>query len=374
MTLMKRRDFLLGLSTAIPAVSALGMAFQPVRVRAEEAPAGEGWRTFEITTTVQVAEPVGRTLLWLPVPSDHRTDYQRALDTQWTAPGASSAGLVTAPGYDVTLLRVEWLDPKAVQPVTLTSRVATRDRAVDLEKPTLPRDAEEKRATLRIYLHPTALLQTDGITLETAQKITRSSHGDVEKARAIYEWVVENSHRDPKTPGCGMGDVASLLKSGYLGGKCADINGLFVALARSVQIPARDAYGIRVADSRRGFKSLGRSGDISKAQHCRAEFYARGYGWIPVDPADVRKVVLEEKPGGLPMSDPLVQAARANLCGGWEMNWIAYNHGHDVALPGSAGKPIPFLMYPNGETVEGRLDSLDPTVFRYEIHSRELGV
>jgi hypothetical protein len=54
------------------------------------------------------------------------------------------------------------------------------------------------------------------------------------------------------------------------------------------------------------------------------------------------------------------------------MNWVTYNHGHDVALPGSSKGVIPFLMYPNGETAEGRLDSLDPTTFRYEIHSREL--
>jgi hypothetical protein len=29
-------------------------------------------------------------------------------------------------------------------------------------------------------------------------------------------------------------------------------------------------------------------------------------------------------------------------------------------------------MYPNGETSEGRLDSLNPASFRYEIHSREI--
>jgi hypothetical protein len=91
-----------------------------------------------------------------------------------------------------------------------------------------------------------------------------------------------------------------------------------------------------------------------------------------VDPADVRKVVLEEEAGGLSLSHPKVQAARAALFGGWEMNWIVYNHGHDVALPGSRGLPIPFLMYPNAETAEGRLDSLDPVTFRYEIHSREV--
>jgi hypothetical protein len=54
------------------------------------------------------------------------------------------------------------------------------------------------------------------------------------------------------------------------------------------------------------------------------------------------------------------------------MNWVAYNHGHDVALPGSRKGAIPFLMYPNGETAEGRLDSLNPSSFRYEIRTREV--
>jgi hypothetical protein len=30
-------------------------------------------------------------------------------------------------------------------------------------------------------------------------------------------------------------------------------------------------------------------------------------------------------------------------------------------------------MYPNAETAEGRLDSLNPATFRYSIHSREIG-
>lgn len=208
---------------------------------------------------------------------------------------------------------------------------------------------------------------------ETAEKITGGAHGDVEKARALYEWVVVNTSRDPKTPGCGLGEVASMLKSGYLGGKCADLNGLFVAMCRSLKIPARDSYGVRVADSQRGYKCLGKSGDISKAQHCRAEFYTASLGWVPVDPADVRKLILDEPPGNLSLQDAKIQTAREALFGGWEMNWIVYNHGHDVALPKSRGLPASFLMYPNAETAEGRLDSLNPATFRYTIHSREVG-
>jgi hypothetical protein len=72
------------------------------------------------------------------------------------------------------------------------------------------------------------------------------------------------------------------------------------------------------------------------------------------------------------MTDPKAETARAMLFGRWEMNWIAYNHRHDVVLPGSSPGAIPFLTYPNGETADGRLDALNPASFRYQIHVREL--
>jgi hypothetical protein len=91
-----------------------------------------------------------------------------------------------------------------------------------------------------------------------------------------------------------------------------------------------------------------------------------------VDPADVRKVVLEEPPGNRPLNDGMVKSARARLFGSWEMNWMAYNFAHDVALPGSSGRPLGFLMYPQAETAEGRSDSLDPDTFHYEIRAKEI--
>lgn len=363
---MRRREFLM-LSAAVP-VAAAGFPNS-------DAPLPPDWRTFELVASVEVASPLGRTQLWLPVPMRASSSYQRLISTDYDAPGAARAQLVMVPGYDVQLLNVEWEDPAAVGRVTLTHRVATCNRRVDLAagRASSVVAASESESALQKYLRATALLPTDGIVLETAERICAGKHGEIDKAHAIYEWVVENTARDPKTPGCGMGDVASMLKSGYLGGKCADINALFVALARSVEIPARDAYGIRVADSRLGYKCLGRSGDVSKAQHCRAEFHAQELGWIPVDPADVRKIMLEEVPGGLSLADPRVQAARRALFGSWEMNWIVYNHGHDVALPGSSRPPVPFLMYPNAETGGELVNSLDPSTFRYQIHARELG-
>jgi len=38
---------------------------------------------------------------------------------------------------------------------------------------------------------------------------------------------------------------------------------------------------------------------------------------------------------------------------------------------GRTVRPLGFFMYPQAETSEGRLDSLDPDSFKYEITSKE---
>ena len=63
---------------------------------------------------------------------------------------------------------------------------------------------------------------------------------------------------------------------------------------------------------------------------------------------------------------------RAKLFGAWEMNWLAYNEAHDIKLPGSNGPAVGFLMYPQAETGNERLDSLDPDNFKYTITAREV--
>jgi hypothetical protein len=42
---------------------------------------------------------------------------------------------------------------------------------------------------------------TDGIVKQTALKATAGAATDIQKARAIYECVVENTFRDPKVRG-----------------------------------------------------------------------------------------------------------------------------------------------------------------------------
>lgn len=216
-------------------------------------------------------------------------------------------------------------------------------------------------------------MPTDGIVRDTARDIVKGKRSEVEKARAIYEWIVDNTFRDPKTRGCGVGDIKAMLETRNLSGKCADLNALYVGLARSVGLPARDVYGLRVVKSEFGYRSLGAgTPNVTRAQHCRAEVFLTGYGWVPVDPADVRKVVLEEKPQPTTLADPVVPPVRAKLFGAWEMNWLAYNEAHDIKLPGSSGAPVAFLMYPQAESGGNRLDPLDPDNFKYTITAREL--
>ncbi|HCE08446.1 MAG TPA: transglutaminase [Oxalobacteraceae bacterium] len=359
---MNRRSFLKS-SAALSAVSVASIA-TPFSFGAEEK-----WRTFEVTTHVDL-NTVGPASIWLPVPTVN-TDYQKVLGNSFKS-GSGQARMMQDPKYGAGILAAEFaLGQSAV--LELTSRFSTRDRAVDLQGK--PSAAKADPDELKKYLAATDLITTDGIVRKTAEQITKGAKTDLEKARAIYEWIVDNTHRDPKVRGCGVGDIKVMLETNNLGGKCADLSALFVGLSRSVGVPARDVYGIRVADSNLGYKSLGKSGDITRAQHCRAEFYLAGYGWVPVDPADVSKVVLEEN-GGLPMNDVKVEAARKRLFGSWEMNWLALNYANDVQLPRAAKGKVGFFMYPNAElAVQGqveRIDSLDPDNFIYNIAAREI--
>jgi transglutaminase-like putative cysteine protease len=361
---MNRRDFLRSTS----AVSA-SLALPTVgRLLVEDTMTGD-WRTFEVTTRVEVLKPSGMTRIWVPAALISQTPFQKTLANTFSAEGGN-ARIVEGKTDALGTVAAEF--PAGVKPILIvTSRIATKNYSVDLSAPR--RAQKEDRSELEHFLRPTKLIPTDGIVNATAIEITKHAKTDVEKARAIYEWIVDNTFRNPKTRGCGVGDIRFMLESRDLGGKCADLNALYVGLARGAGLSARDVYGIRVAKSEMGYKSLGASSEkVTNAQHCRAEVHLLDYGWVPVDPADVRKVVLEEPPGNLPLDDEIVKKARARLFGSWEMNWMAYNFAHDVALPGSSGAPLGFFMYPQAETTEGRLDCLDPDGFKYEITSREI--
>jgi transglutaminase-like putative cysteine protease len=347
---MNRREFL-GVVAAAP------IALKGVSV-------GAAPRTFEVITRIELDESHDAGIAWVPLSLTRTGRYQ--IDRGHTVGGnAEKTRVEKLAGSGAAVLIAEWGHMMPPPELVVTMKVETTDYRV----PLTPNGAQ-RTADLAAYLRPTRLIPTDGIVKQTADDITRGKTSELAKARAIYDWIVEKTVRDPEVQGCGLGDIRGMLEMKNLSGKCADLNALFVGLSRASGLPARDLYGLRVGPSAQ-FPSLGRAGgNVTTAQHCRAEVWVDTYGWIPVDPADVRKLILDEQKPSL--ADAYVSKAREALFGSWEMNWIAFNDAHDVVLPGSKSTPLPFLMYPQAEVAEVRRDSLDPARFKYTITAHEV--
>jgi transglutaminase-like putative cysteine protease len=368
-----RRTFLRCAATSVAAASplfhsAFAQAPAPQPARREFNPQVGAWRTFDVTTRVDIAKPQGTTQVWLPVPTVE-SDWQRSFTSDFRSNG--NARLTEDRQYGARMLQVSFEPGVAAPYVELTSRVQTRNRAEDFAQKT---SSTEDAASLRFWTQPTRLLPTDGIVRDTAIKATRGARTDVQKAQQIYDWVVANTYREPKVRGCGEGDIKTLLETGNLGGKCADLNAIFVGLCRAAGLPARDVYGIRLAPSAFGYKELsGNPASLKGAQHCRAEVHLAGHGWVAMDPADVAKVMRLETPDWIKTTQhPVVAPVNRALFGGWEGNWMAWNMAHDVKLPQAQGPELGFFMYPTAETGGQRLDSYAPDDFKYQITAREV--
>lgn len=331
-----------------------GMAVTAGLAAAGRAGAADDRRRYRLATEIDLSGHPGPASLWVPLVQSQAA-CQTASPPRFTASGR--ARVVRDRRYGAAMLHVTWPDGAGPRTVKVVQEIATRDRGLIRARLT----PQERR----LWTAATPSLPTGGVVGDTARKIVGARRAPRDKARAIYDWVVDNTFRDAAVRGCGFGGVENMLRSGYLGGKCADINSLAVALCRAAGLPARDVYGVRLGPSRRQ-PSLGlKSADATHAQHCRAEVFLDGEGWLPIDPADVRKVVLE---GGLPVTSPVVRAERERLFGQWEMNWAGYNHATDIALPGARRAPSEhFLMYPTAFAGPTEVDQLDPDSFRYRL-------
>src|SRR3954447_21018429 len=212
------------------------------------------WRTFEVTTRLEVTEAVGVVRAWVPVPLMGTTEYFQREPDRWTG-NFKSAQVIPYDQYGTGMVFAEWAADEPAPVLEVTSRFRTRDRQIDLSHLPVP-SRKEDEGLLQYFRQPSQLIRTDGLVATTAQEIIAGRQSDVDKAQAIYDWIVDHTFRDPKVKGCGTGDIATMLETGYLGGKCADLNALFVGLARAAGLPARDVYGIRCTASK-DFKSLG---------------------------------------------------------------------------------------------------------------------
>lgn len=328
-------------------------------------PRPSDWRNYEITTAVAIRRPSGRLRLWLPLPLYRDTVWQKSLDIDWQG-NFETARIYRDPVADMEVFYAEWREGVSMAQARLVTGVATQDRLFDITQRGQPSERED---VLQRCLQGTAQLPIDGPARETAVRIVGRIENPLAQAKAIYEWVVDNAIYDAGNENFGRGNVRALFDSGRYLGRSSEINGLFVALARSMGIPARLVSGIRV-DASELAPGLGGGSVASRSQHCRAEFFTPFYGWVPVDPADVVKAMADE-PGS--PTHPKIAALRKRLFGYWEMNWVALNTAQDIALRQSSGPRLALFAHPQAETADGRLNCSDPESFSYTISARRLG-
>ncbi|TCN81285.1 transglutaminase-like domain-containing protein [Shewanella fodinae] len=377
---MQRRDFLKNaalLSTAgvISPLLATSVQSKPAIV------AIEGRRRFTVTQNYDVKAPEGSAgvvKLWIPLPVD--MTFQHVCSLQYQG-NYQEAYITTGNSYGAKTLFATWPDAKSKLTLTLEFVIETQDweprKNGELDNYKVP-EVIQYPAEVKPYLLPTTHIPVDGLVKQTADKIVGSETNPLKKAHKIYLWVTDNMFRDNDVIGCGTGDVATILKTGNMGGKCTDISSVFVALARAAGIPAKEVFGIRVGQAiklgKYSHKAFGSADDkgvakISGGQHCRAMFYLAGYGWLPADPGDVTKLRLVEKKD---KQDPASHAVNDYLFGNWEMNWIAFNYGRDFDLyPSAEQTPINDFAYPYAEVDGDPVNFYDPKVFAYDYQSTE---
>jgi transglutaminase-like putative cysteine protease len=309
-----------------------------------------GTVTVEIDLTRQMPGQAAR--LWLPYPVSDRHQLISEIAVQGDY---QSSGVYTDQTFGTPILFASWAPEAASRTLTFHFAVQ-RQEAVRRDFPR--KEAAWDPADYAAYLQPTSRGPIDGDVKQLALRITKGKKTVLAKARAIYDWTVDNMYRDPAVVGCGEGDVCVLLEKP--GGKCTDIHSVYVALARAAGVPAREIFGIRLGKQTEE--------DISGWQHCWVEFYLPGYGWVPVDPADVRKAMLTEQ---LKLEDPKTAEYRDYFWGRIDPYRVALAVGRDVTLnPPQAGAALNTFGYPHAEVGGQVIDWLDPKTFTYRITYR----
>ncbi len=304
-----------------------------------------------ITMNPAVSKETKTVDLWIPYPLSNKA--QKISDVSVTGNFANNA-VYRDDNSGAVFLHATWADLSEKPEMKLSFHVEMSSRKVpQIKESTMPIPAPISAK----YLQSTPEVPADAFKKQ-AEEIVKGKTTILEKARAIYDWTVDNTVRDPKVKGCGLAKPGRTLTECNGGGKCADISAVFVTFARAAGIPARDVYGLRLGTPK--------NGDITSGFHCWAEFYLPGTGWVPVDPADVRKMMLVHD---LKLGEKAAEDWREFFWGGDDLFRITLNKdSRGVNLtPAQKGGPINYFMYPFAQ-VDGRtLNYFDPASFKYSV-------
>jgi transglutaminase-like putative cysteine protease len=173
--------------------------------------------------------------------------------------------------------------------------------------------------------------------------------GPEERARGIYDWVVDNVEYKKVGTGWGNGDTFWACNERY--GNCTDFHSLFISLARTEGIPARFEMGFPVPTDRGAGKISG--------YHCWVEFWLPEVGWVPIDASEAFRH--PEK--------------RDLFYGTHPADRIHFTTGRDLRLgPAHGDLPLNYFVYPYTE-VGGTASNLEITTeFLYRDVEEPTGV
>jgi transglutaminase-like putative cysteine protease len=192
--------------------------------------------------------------------------------------------------------------------------------SLGLVRPRLEDAALSKKESEQ-YLAPDKLVPVTGLPAELAIKVTSGKTSQLDKARAIYDYVFETLRYDKTGTGWGHGDVLWACDSKR--GNCTDFHSLFIAMARSQGIPARFEIGFPLPADKA-------SSDIA-GYHCWAEFFNPNNGWIPVDISEAWKHPVKKD----------------YFFGAHDADRVQFSVGRDLKLsPLQAGEPLNYFVYP----------------------------
>ncbi|HET7776700.1 MAG TPA: transglutaminase-like domain-containing protein [Azospira sp.] len=273
-------------------------------------PRQQSWRHYDLVVKVGAPDNPQPLRAWIPLPQEN--DWQRVEDLDWQG-NYAKAGLRRDGDSGLLTFFAEWPAAIRAPSLELRLRLGTRQRLFDITRRGTSLETEE---VLNQNLAAAGPWPQDVIA-DLSERIMGRIREPMPQALAIYDWVVDHGLSCAGAPE----SIQSALCAKNDGG--AGLTGVFVALCRASGIPARRVSGQRLGPSRQS-PSLGASGDVSAAQHWRAEFHAPFYGWVPVDPADAVLAQRQDGDSG---------ALRRRLFGFWEMNWAAYFNGDGVHLP-----------------------------------------
>lgn len=283
-----------------------------------------------VQVNVNAPSDAKRVRVWIPYPMSDRNQDITGINLKGNY---TSIGVYKDQGSQSAILYAEWLGSSANRTLSYDFHVRRNEVTnADLPKTDTPLSKKE----FIEYLDNSWLGPTEQKIKTEAEKITAGKTTALGKARTIYDWIVDNMRRNPDAKACGNCNVEKLLTERT--GKCADVHTVFVSLCRAAGIPARDVWGIRIPKTSEG--------DMTKMQHCWAEFYLAGYGWVPVDAADVHKIILDRK---LTTEEAKKLADRNYFFGNIEENRIQLGYAHGTLSPPQDGGSLIYFMYPYAE-------------------------